>query len=298
MENKEFDSKLAALTQTAKKTGRVSLRDKHETGQLMLWQEYERAIPNTLARCSLFSVRNRSEKRTSFLASSKLEIPIGDKGKLSYNGEELRQDEETVWLQLVHISKQAKSNTFSIVPYTFLKSINWDTNGKSYTRLTQCLSRLASANIEVYNASTKWTQNTRLLALYGFNEAIDKDVQIKLYDDEDDLMFLFSQNMYSKINWEMRLKLPVGIATWLHSFYATHREPFELSVEYLAAHAGLKLSDSQDSKLSPLEKQRARKRRIYEAKRNIEKALQNLVSVGFLKAFQITENFKVVVERA
>lgn len=286
------------LAAKAKARNRDNLQKTHEAGQLMLWQEYERAIPNTLARCSLFSVRNKSEKRESFLAASKLEIAIGDKGKLSYNGEELRQDEETVWLQLVHISKQAQSNTFSIVPYTFLKSINWDTNGKSYARLTMCMARLASANIEVYNAKTKWTQSTRLLALYGFDESIDKDVRIKLYDGEDDLMFLFTENMYSKIDWEMRLRLPVGIATWLHTFYATHRDPFELSIEYLAALSGLKLSDPKDAKLPEIEKLRARKKRIYEAKRQIEKALQSLVSVGFLKSYQITEGFIVAVERA
>lgn len=288
---------IAELAEKARAKNRDDLQKTHEAGQLMLWQEFERAAPNVFARSSLFSIKNRNEKRVSYMTGAKLEIPIGDKGTLKYGGDELRQDEETIWMQLVHISKQTCSNKFTIVPYAFLKSIGWGTSGRDYKRLTECLSRLGSAYIEIYEARTGRTQLTRLLAMYGFFDTMTKDVEIRLYDGEDDLMFLFAKNMYSKINWEMRLALPAGLATWLHLYFSSHREPFELTVKYICGLTGLKLFDPEDVKLGDAERRRVVSKRLTEAKRRLGHSLEKLVAVGFLKSFHF-DAYSITVERA
>ena len=43
------------------------------------------------------------------------------------------------------------------------------------------------------------------------------------------LVELFGTDHFTRVEWEQRLALPVGIATWLHGYYASHREPFPVS---------------------------------------------------------------------
>ena len=61
-----------------------------------------RALPNEVFRSALFDVRNMRTKR-EYLKDHQICV-IGD-GSVTYTGEELRQDDEMVWLQLIELAK-------------------------------------------------------------------------------------------------------------------------------------------------------------------------------------------------
>jgi hypothetical protein len=85
----------------------------------------------------------------------------------------------------------------------------------------------------------------------------------------EDLVKLFGGVYYSRIEWEQRLALPDGLATWLQGYYATHKEPFDVLVETLLEGAGVAVSGKR------------------KGKQMVSIALQKLVASGFLESFEI-----------
>eukprot|EP01034_Spumella_vulgaris_P038478 gene38477-47517_t len=126
--------------------------------------------------------------------------------------------------------------------------------GPSYQRLLGTIRRLSSGTIEVYSQRFDKGCSTRLIAGYEYSKDEQKPWTVKVFDKEDRLLFLF-ERMYSRIDWETRLALPEGVATWLHAYFSTHQEPYAHKLETLLRGAGI----------------------------------EALVSVGFLKAYDISK---------
>lgn len=273
------------------------LEAKHGSGQLMMWPEDERGGPNEIFRSGLCSARNRKIPRLVYLAQNPLRTPILGGGEILYIGEEIRQDDETVWLQLVQLSKDTRSPTVSFTPHSFLKAIKWPTNSPSYARLLGSIRRLSAGTLEIYSQRHDRGVSTRLIAYYEYSKNEQKLWTVKVFDKEDKLLFLFDK-MYSRIDWEMRLALPEGVATWLHAFYSTHQEPYALKIETLLRGAGIDIVAPEDSELDEKAQASRRAARLREGKKTIKRALENLVKVGFLKAYNISTTNLVTVFRA
>ena len=77
---------------------------------------------------------------------------------------------------------------------------------------------------------------------------------------------LFASDGYTLIDWEQRLGLP-PLAKWLHSFYFSHREPFNMKVETLYLLCGSKCKELRAFRFL------------------LKKALAKLVEAGFLTGF-------------
>ena len=274
------------------------LAGRHAAGQLVLWPESQRGIPNELVRCAVFSAKNRKEQREVYRANAPLTVPVIGGGEVIYTGEELRQDDETVWMQLVHMSKESRSPVVHFTPYSFFKSINWPYKGTSYTRLLTTIRRLKGASIEVYSSRFDRGMSASLIADFTYNKKTDGEPwSVRVFTPENELLFLFDK-FYSRLDWETRLALPEGVSTWLHGFFSSHREPFDHKVETLAIGAGLTLESPDDEHLDPAARIAKRKERLREAKKTIKRALESLPTMGFLKSFEITRAGLVHVERA
>ena len=59
---------------------------------------------------------------------------------------------------------------------------------------------------------------------------------------EPEIVAMFGDTDYSRVEWNARLKL-APLAKWLHSFYHTHRSPFDLKVETIMRLCGTKMTD-------------------------------------------------------
>lgn len=284
--------------EAARKNASEELSDRHAAGQLILWPESERGIPNELVRCAVFSAKNRKEQREVYRANAPLTVPVIGGGEVIYTGEELRQDDETVWMQLVHMSKESRSPVVYFTPYSFFKAINWPYKGTSYTRLLTTIRRLKGASIEVYSSRFDRGMSASLIADFTYNKKSDGEPwSVRVFSPENELLFLFDK-LYSRVDWETRLALPEGVSTWLHGFFSSHREPFDHKVETLAIGAGLTLETPEDEQLDEAARIAKRKERLREAKKTIKRALEALQNMGFLKSFEISRSGLVRVVRA
>lgn len=295
--DEDIQSRIDKARKSARARKREELADRHAQGQLALWPESERGIPNELVRCAVFSAKNRKERREVYRANAPLIVPVIGGGEVVYIGEELRQDDETVWMQLVHLAKESRSECVSFTPYSFLKAVKWPIKGTSYTRLLTSIRRLATSGLEVYSSRFDKGVSTKLIAKYEYSKGADTPWKVQVFNKDDELLFLFDK-LYSRLDWETRLALPEGVTTWLHGFFSSHREPFDHKIETLAVGAGLTLESEEDAQLDEAARIAKRKARLREIKRIITKALEALQESGFLKSFEVTRSGLVRVVRA
>ena len=295
--DEDIQSRIDKARKSARARKREELADRHAQGQLAMWPESERGIPNELVRCAVFSAKNRKERREVYRANAPLIVPVIGGGEVVYIGEELRQDDETVWMQLVHLAKEARSESVSFTPYSFLKAVKWPIKGTSYTRLLTSIRRLATSGLEVYSSRFDKGVSTKLIAKYEYSKGADTPWKVQVFNKDDELLFLFDK-LYSRLDWETRLTLPEGVSTWLHGFFSSHREPFDHKIETLAVGAGLTLESEEDAQLDEAARTAKRKARLREIKRIITKALEALQEAGFLKSFEVTRSGLVRVVRA
>lgn len=256
-----------------------------ENKLLPLWGSSKRGIPNELVRTSLFNARNRNIKRTYyknqplFTASSDI--------KVSMTGEELRQDDQDVWLQIYHLARKLSNGKeyIEISPYALLKALDWATGKSEYVRLKSHLVRMqASAVVMDSNRVNK-----------QFPEHKDRGLTFSLirkfqYEDdpnneersiwkiwiEPEMKKLFGDVHYTKIDWDQRKQL-TELAKWLHSFYASHAKPHALKVVTIMSACGSACKT------------------VHHFKETLESALDQLVKIQFLKKWEITDGLVFVV---
>lgn len=245
--------------------------------QLPLWDEAVRCLPNEIVRSALFNARNRSLARAQ---CKNAEIAVVGDGRISYTGEELRQDDETVWLQLIHLAKsQPLGDTVRFTPYSFCNSIGWPLKGDSYIRLKNCLTRMQATSLTVYSERLKDGVSLSMIPIFKWNDYAGQSLNRHEVQIAPLLVELFGNVQYTQVEWEQRLALPTGIATWLHGYYASHKIPFAIKITTIKKGAGL--TTKSNRKLRQL----------------IEKALDELKAVGFLNDFCIVDDL-VRVQRA
>lgn len=235
--------------------------------QLRLWDETIRCLPNEIANSALFNARNRRQARVYL---KQYEIAVLGSGKITFTGEELRQDDETIWLQLIHLAKERPlGNTVDFTPFSLCKAVGWTIDGRSYARLRQCLDRMQATSLSVY--STRLKEGVSLSMLPAFRWCDQAGKALKQYQVKvaPELVTLFGEKHYTQLEWSQRLALPDGIATWLHSYYASHQKPFPVKIGTLKKGAGI--TTESTTALRQL----------------IEKALTKLVDVGFLDSSEI-----------
>jgi hypothetical protein len=261
--------------------GRASTVTVHPE-QLPIWPQNLRGLPNAFARSALFNVANA---RKGERANLKRRAIAALKGiTITYTGEELRQDDEDVFLQILHIARMHPLGT--VVQFTansMIQELGWSRGGASWKRLVDCLDRLKASAVAVtvetrpdarqnYTGSLirsfRWKEDSRDSPLRQWEVLLEKEI-----------ISLFGPATYSRLDWKLRLKLP-PLAKWLHSFYITHQQPFPYSVA--------KLHELCGSEVTELRK--------FRYKLRIE--LERLVDRGFFHSARIdARSDTVIVER-
>lgn len=234
--------------------------------QLPLWPDVFRSIPNDLVRTALFNARNRRQPRQLF---HKEPLAVVGDGSLAYSGTELRQDDLTVFLQLIHLARlQPAGQAIEVTHYAICKAIKWDTSGKGYARLQEVLDRLRVATLFIKSDRLDRRSSLNLLSeLESEGERAGKPTYRFLIPAK--LVQLFSDMQYTRIEWQQRLDLRDGLATWLHAYYASHATPYPVKIATLIAGAGLAVT-RQDDQIKA-----------------VTAALDSLVGVGFLASYKI-----------
>jgi len=247
--------------------------------QLPMWPEQARGLPNAFARSALFTVANARKGERSYIRNKQVASVNGI--VINYKGEELRQDDEDVFLQLLHLARHHEAgDTVRFTAHAMLKSLGWTVNSGSYARLVECITRLnaTSLGVTVELGNSRVNFSGSLIRKFRWKEeASDQTLRLWEISLEPEIVSLFGPTAYSRLEWEMRLSLP-PLAKWLHSFYITHAHPVPYSVA--------KLHELTGSEVKELRQFRYR----------LKQAMTLLCTQGFLSAFSITNDL-VSVER-
>lgn len=232
----------------------------------------QRGAFNEAFRCALFNARNRKLPR-KYLKKEVLPIISGG-GTITYTGEELRQDDATVWLHLIFLAKESPlGNAVEFRPLSFCKAIGWEKiNGGCYIRLRNCLTRLQATSLEIYSERLKRGVSLSMLPVFEWHDsARDKALSRYRVKIDPSLVELFEGNQYTLIKWEQRLALPDGLASWMHNFYSGHKQTskYKYSLEKVAKGAGITV------------------KQIKHLRELFKNALEALKGVGFISSYSI-----------
>lgn len=238
--------------------------------QLPLCHEDRRVSPNSFLRSALFAAI-QSKDRVMLK-----EVTLGSQQGITvkYSGEQLNQEDLTIWLGIVDFAKlQPLGTECSFTSYAMLKHIGMDTGGKSHNKLRESIIRMTSCTLTVTNGKTTFS-----------DRIIDK-----FYIDEETKHYravlgrhaikLFGDNEWTALEEKQRRSLvKKPLASFLHGYYSSHEKPLPVSIEFLTSISGSKNSQKAGFK------------------RNIKNALEELVKNSFLKSYSI-EGDMVKVER-
>jgi hypothetical protein len=204
------------------------------------WPEAQRAMPNEILRSALFNCRNRNQPR-QYMKDVEIAV-IGD-GRIMYRGEELRQDDELVWLHLVHLLKKSPlGECVEFTPYSFIRALGWPVKGQSYERLRICLSRMQATAIRIQSKRLGCFISVSLIQMFRSRDDQMENLsrwQVWLCKE---MLLLFDEEFLTRVNWEIRKSLPDGIASKLFGYWASHREPFPVKISTLKRLCGSEMS--------------------------------------------------------
>jgi hypothetical protein len=249
-------------------------RRNEPTQQMPLWAERTRALPNPLARCALFTASGPKETRRRFAR----DIIASVQGvSILYTGEELRQDDQDVFLQLVHIGRAyTVGDEFMTTGGAILTALGWGRGKEKYARLKQSIGRLVEGTVWVSTEDGTTGFTGRLIGGLEWADETSDGVHAKWkFRLEKKVVQLFGADAFSLVDWEQRLSLS-PLEKWLHSFYVTHRSPYPYKVETIYTLCGSKV------------------KQLRQFRYMLKAALENLRDVGFLESHSIDPNTDLV----
>ncbi len=241
---------------------------------LPAWPEARRASPNELVRSALFNVRNHNVKRRDFKDEP---IAVFGDATITYRGEELRQDDLDVWLQLLHLARQQPLGEWvEFTPGAMVRVLGWPHGGASYRRLRTCLSRMQATAIAIRSKRLGKGVSVSLVRMFEWQNEGGSSLDRWRVWIEKPMHPLFAEPYYTLLEWDQRKALG-PLAKWLHGFYASHAEPYPLKVATLQAACGSEMAATKDFA------------------KKLRRALNELKAAKFLKIWRIEKGLVHVV---
>jgi hypothetical protein len=206
---------------------------------LPFWLEEQRGVPNGPLRSCLFAALGRGKRphldRTEMHAVGNCAI--------IYTGVRLDQDHLTLWETLLHIAREQElGNVCEVTTYQLLKILGRKDTGGNRNVLLLRLAHLQATAIEIKQGAQSYT-GSLVDAAYR-----DDDTGMVVIKLNHDLVRLFQPDQFTKLSWNIRQTLTRPLAKWLHGFYSTHANPFDVSVEFIHRLSGSDTKNLTDFK--------------------------------------------------
>jgi len=246
----------------------------NEPPRLPYWPEHRRGVSNDMARSALFTV-GQGRERVQFKGHRVRTLKNVD---LIYTGEELRQRDEDVLLQLLHFGRLAHiDDPISFVAADMLQQLGWTINSRSYRELAESIGRMQASSIHLVRRSgeAEIRFGGSLIRSFEYQTKGDKGAAQWIVTFEKRIICFFSPTSYTQIEWQQRLSLSV-LTKWLHTFYFTHQKPFPMKVDTIRDLCG-----STTKNLSKF-------------RQALRASLTELEEVGFLKKWDISKGSDLV----
>lgn len=193
--------------------------------RLPVWADAVRGVPNGVLRSALFGAIRKGPRR--YLERERIASLEGV--DIHYTGPRLDQGDLDVWQAVLHIARlQDMGEQCRFTAYAMLKMLGKADTGQNRATLHKRLIRLRANAVEI--------RQGRFTYIGGLVDEAYKDEATLEYVVvlNPKLRALFERDQWTATDWAVRLEL-VGhpLAQWLHGFYATHAQPYPMSVEKL-----------------------------------------------------------------
>jgi hypothetical protein len=248
--------------------------------QMPMWDEDKRAYPNSLMRGALFTASKTSQNIKRDFFENKLITTLAGI-RIEYNGQELRQDDASVFMTILHYARNTVlGEPIRFTAYGMLKELGWSINKVEYLHLRACCTRLSATSVTLSHTEGAEGFNGSLVRSFSWADKQNKQLSNWEVQLEPKIGLLYSQSSFTEMEWEQRRSIGgrAPLALWLHSFLCTHRKPLAISVSKYHELSASRAADLNDFR------------------RRLHLALIRLTDVGFLKAYSIRGDI-VHVER-
>ena len=266
---------------TSRKGGAPKSRrqlNRADQARLPFWPDASRGVSNEMARSALFTVGQGKDRRMY-----KGEVVHSLKNvEILYTGEELHQRDLDVMLQLLHFGRLIPLG--ESIPFTardMLTQLGWTLNSRSYQELSEVIDRLKNASVHIVASvgSRERGFSGSLVQSFAYHGKKGGDKRTRWQVTlEPRLAQLYTAVGYTQVEWSDRMQLR-PTAKWLHTFYATHQQPFPMKVATLYQLCG------------------SRNRELWRFRNTLRQGLKELVKIGFLTSWTIDKTDLVSVVR-
>ena len=230
----ELKSRIPALQSKAAETDPQKDKNAVAVVQLPLWPEPVRAVPNGFLRSALFGAIGRGKRR--YIDGEDLAACGGV--TVRYKGQQLDQSDLDVWESVLHaVRLQALGTQCRVTSYSLLKLMGLTDSGPNRTTLFKRIERLVANAVTITQG--RYTYMGGLIEK-AVRDKITHEWVIKI---DPELAPIYSHDQFTMIDWAIRQSMSgKPLAQWLHGYYATHANPYDVNVATL-----LKLSGSKNS---------------------------------------------------
>jgi len=242
---------------------RPKRRDEHT---MPLFPELESAMPNHLARSSLFAPIRRG-RRGMF---DKVKLSSRDDVSIYFSGKQLDMADNDVYLELL---RQAQGRLFGesvpVSRYAILKELGRPTGQAQYKWLHESIRRLTFAMVDI--------EATRYKAAFHLIDSfeLDKETGEYVLRIHPEVRKLFARGEYGFINLERRRELSrrIDLAKWLQNYICSHRR-----------------GDQQRVTFAKLHKWTGSSSHLRDFRRYVTEAMKELERVGEVEAVEANDN--------
>lgn len=192
------------------------------------WPASSRGVPNVALRSALFS----SSRSNRYL--ERAEIFAQNPTSIRYTGQRLNQVDHNVWITLLHVCRANKLGLpFRSSAYVLLKLQGKTDTGPNRGVLYRCLARLTATAIEISDGKRSYT-GSLIDEFYRDEETGELVIELN-----PKLTGLFGREGFTHIDWSVRRQLThKPLSQWLHGYFASHADPFPVSIKTLMNMAG------------------------------------------------------------
>jgi hypothetical protein len=210
------------------------------------WPVGTAALMNALIRSEVFSPLDKVKARQRV---NDAQLVSQSNYTVIYSGFPLDQGDADVFLQIISLhSGIIPGSPIHLTIRPFLKSIERAYGTRNRDWMIESLERLSNAYFKI-----KFATNTYSGEYSGGILDVEFIQDVKLHKSDLKIMVTIPAQFfnrflhdYSRLPMRKRLALKgkaSQLAKWLHSYYASHREPYPISVDLLRRLSGSKIRD-------------------------------------------------------
>lgn len=210
----------------------IKPNEPHQLDLLFPLNNGDRFIPNEFARTALFTTRNKTTPREQCIGKPVFHLHANV--TVRYTGTELRaEDDEIIWLQILHYAKNVPlGEWFEVSLKSLVSDVGWSKNGRYYDKARQCISRLKANEVLIENKKAYGrSPGLSLIGRYDMlNDGEGQPTRYRMFIDPE-LIFLFAGNTFTiHREWATYLQLK-PVARRLADYVESHKNPYPLSLE-------------------------------------------------------------------